>query len=87
MRLEPYPWQTAAWSDLTAAVQSNILPHALLFSGVRGLGKRDFARAFAAYLLCANPAAVACGQCAACHQSAADCNPNILYLQPKKIKE
>lgn len=87
MRLEPYPWQTAVWSDLAAAVKSNILPHALLFSGVRGLGKRDFARAFAAFLLCANPGAIACGKCAACRQCAVDSNPNILYLQPKKDKK
>ncbi|GHU10436.1 DNA polymerase III subunit delta' [Betaproteobacteria bacterium] len=57
----------ASWQRLQAWRAR--LPHALLLSGARGLGKQDLARAFAASLLCESPKinGSACGECAACH--------------------
>ena len=58
------------------------LPHALLISGVRGLGKQDFARAFAASQLCEKPEAngEACGKCPACHWFEQDNHPDFRML-------
>ena len=44
------------------------LPHALLISGQRGIGKFELAGRFAESLLCENPKSTqeACGSCPAC---------------------
>lgn len=59
------------------------LPHALLFSGQRGLGKFDLAAAFAAGLLCEQPGmdGHACGQCLACGWHAQGNHPDFRLLQ------
>jgi DNA polymerase-3 subunit delta' len=61
------------------------LPHALLLSGPRGLGKRQVARDFAAALLCEAPGADghACGNCLACRWFAQDSHPDFRRLQPE----
>lgn len=86
MRLEPYPWQTRLWSSLVHATRSKQLAHAWLFSGVRGLGKRDCAEAFAAYLVCTQPSDKACGRCSACIQSQEAVHPNVYRLEPDEGK-
>lgn len=60
------PWQGEAWERLVARRARGALPHALLISGPAGLGKRAFAERFAAWLLCENAVAQACGQCRSC---------------------
>ncbi len=56
------PWQhelAAHWLK-----RKEKLPHALLIHGLAGIGKRQFARALAASLLCEDAKAlVACGHC------------------------
>lgn len=47
----PYPWQQAAWGQLTALWEANRPPHALLLQGMTGIGKADFAKAFVSWLL------------------------------------
>ncbi len=65
------------------------LPHALLFSGQRGLGKFQLAQTFAASLLCENPQANghACGQCMACGWYAQGNHPDFRLLQPDALAE
>ncbi len=46
------PWQTQQWQQLWHAKQEHRLPHALLFAGMAGTGKFQFANHFAATLLC-----------------------------------
>ena len=46
-----YPWQKAQWGKLQQRRAQN-LPHALLLTGPRGMGKLNFAQAFAEDLLC-----------------------------------
>ena len=61
-----YSWQHALFAQLAA--QRATLPHALLLSGRRGIGKADFARHLARALLCEapQPSGDACGTCPAC---------------------
>lgn len=75
------PWQTAQWSTLQARRDRGALPHALLLAGPAGLGKREFARAFAYGLLCAQPVdGHACGHCRSCLLLAAGTHPDWLVL-------
>ena len=60
------PWQTALWERLTTRAASGALPHALLFTGPAGIGKRAFAEQLAARLLCQRTDAAPCGRCRSC---------------------
>ncbi|MDR1890322.1 MAG: DNA polymerase III subunit delta' [Zoogloeaceae bacterium] len=64
------------------------LPHALLISGARGLGKQALARAFAASLLCEAPQVdgSACGKCPACHWFEQGNHPDFRMLTPEALR-
>ncbi len=80
-----YPWQQTIRQQLEQTLQRQQLPHALLFYGAAGIGKRNFAEAFANRLLCQQPQqASACGQCKACQLLAAGSHPDRLTLQPEE---
>ncbi len=49
---EIYPWLLPQWQQIMARKQQQHLPHALLFSGYRGLGKTELAYALGHALLC-----------------------------------
>lgn len=53
------------------------LPHALLFAGPDGVGKKSVALALSAWLQCSGGAADACGTCSACRQVAAGTHPDL----------
>ena len=78
-----YPWQVQQWQRLRLAASQERLPHALLLSGIAGSGIRQFALAFAHYLLCATPTAAgaACGQCRSCLLAKAGNHPDIRLLE------
>ena len=65
------------------------MPHALLLSGQRGLGKFELARTFAASLLCESPLAEgnACGHCLACNWFAQGNHPDFRLLQPDALSD
>lgn len=79
-QLKPLPWQHALWLDLTALVLQQQLPHALLLQGPAGVGKRWFARALSAFLLCEDRSGYACGKCRSCTQIAVGAHPNAMLL-------
>lgn len=81
-RLSPLPWQEPLWRQLLGIRER--LPHALLLHGMRGIGKRHFARALAQALLCEAPAmdGRACGECAGCRLVSADNHPDLRWLVP-----
>lgn len=59
------------------------IPHALLFTGIEGVGKRTVAAAFAMACNCSRPrGAEPCGECSACRRIAADTHPDILRVSP-----
>lgn len=76
----PYPWQTTQWAKLWAARQQERLPHALLLTGVRGLGKARFAEALAKAVLCEAQGESACDQCRSCHLFATASHPDFLSV-------
>jgi DNA polymerase-3 subunit delta' len=61
------------------------LPHALLITGAAGLGKRDFAEALAARLLCEHPLASgeACATCLPCRWRLSKNHPDLHRLVPE----
>jgi DNA polymerase-3 subunit delta' len=79
-----YPWQKNQWQYLLQRLQQKSLPHALLFAGIAGMGKVDFALAFAQLLLCQQASENACGHCASCQLFSSQTHPDFLLLQPEE---
>lgn len=61
------------------------MPHALLLTGMRGVGKKTFADGLVASLLCTQPdeAFAACGQCHSCQLLAAGSHPDHMVVSPE----
>ena len=76
---------SSVWEQLRARRRQ--LPHALLLTGQRGIGKFALARSFAASLLCENltVAGEACGACLACGWLAQGNHPDVRLLQPNAM--
>lgn len=80
----PYTWQTAAWQRLGDQCAVQKLPHALLFTGPKGVGKTHFAHALGFFLLCLSPVTgVSCGRCKGCELNLAATHPDLFVLQPE----
>jgi DNA polymerase-3 subunit delta' len=77
----------ALWQSLQQRRQQ--LPHALLLTGPRGLGKFALARDFAASLLCEQNQANGrpCGQCLACNWYQQNHHPDFRLLQPDALAD
>lgn len=84
--LKPFPWQQRQWQQLGQAREQQRLPHALLLSGSRGLGKSVFATALAQALLCGQPHedGTACGRCRSCQLFEAGTHPDFQRLAPEE---
>ncbi|MCP5160410.1 MAG: DNA polymerase III subunit delta' [Hahellaceae bacterium] len=80
------PWHNALWERYQRLVDQGILPHALLFVGVPGVGKRQFAERLIRYLLCHSRTGSGrhCGQCHACHLTHAETHPDVRYVVPEE---
>ena len=79
-----FPWQQAVWQHLTAYIEQQRVPQALLLVGASGLGKRHLADIYAGALLCQTPpaAGVACGLCVACNLYHAQTHADYLVIEP-----
>ncbi len=78
----PLPWLQEPWSQLLRARKADRLPHAMLFVGPQGVGKRLMSTAFSKSLLCREGAEQACGVCDACVQFENGSHPDFRFLQP-----
>lgn len=68
--------------SLTGLLESNRVPHALLFCGPEGVGKRMVADQFVAARLCANRNGVwACGDCPSCEAIRIGRHPDLFVLR------
>lgn len=80
----PVSWHSSQWQRLAAQWRAGRLPHALLLCGPPGLGKRRFAEAFAALLLCEQPLdGLACGECRGCRLWQAGSHPDFSRVVPE----
>jgi DNA polymerase-3 subunit delta' len=82
-----YDWLKPQWNQVLSAADR--MPHALLLAGPSGVGKRAFAEALAARMLCerAQGADSACGACAACLLVAGDGHPDLLTVRPEALDD
>jgi DNA polymerase III subunit delta' len=82
-----YDWAKPQWNQVLALGER--MPHALLLAGPSGLGKREFAEALAARMLCerARAAQLACGECASCRLIATDGHPDLLTVRPEALDD
>lgn len=79
------PWQQSLWQRMTNAAlqQDGKLAHALLASGVEGIGKRAFVWRWVAWQLCDNKqnnSDGACGECESCQWLKAGTHPDLAVL-------
>tara|TARA_R110002110_G_scaffold14698_1_gene67618 strand:+ start:34475 stop:35461 length:987 start_codon:yes stop_codon:yes gene_type:complete len=81
----PLPWQDTVWARLEEQMTQERLPHALLLSGPRHIGKARLALALARKLLCEEPVdGLNCGHCRACLFSANGSHGDFRWLQPEE---
>ncbi len=87
--LDTFPWHEQARLRMQAASTGARLPHAVLVHGPAGVGKRRFAAALAATLLCTGRGErfAACGECADCMLFRAASHPDLHWLQPLEDKK
>ncbi len=81
MRMSALRGHERARDFLRTAIGQERLPHALLFAGPEGVGKRALALALAAWLQCERAGDDACGDCSACRQSQAGTHPDLQLVQ------
>ncbi len=60
-------------------------PHAMLFVGLPGTGKRTLANAFAQAILCEHEHDAPCGQCLSCRRFIEGSHPDFLRLTPEGL--
>lgn len=78
------PWQQGIWNELVKRHHNAGLPHALMLTGLPGIGKDHLARHLAQWLLCQSPdqQAQPCGQCHSCQLWQAGNHPDFLHCRP-----
>jgi DNA polymerase-3 subunit delta' len=81
-----YPWQQNLWQQFAAMQNNQRMPHALLLSGIKGLGKQTFADRMITSLLCQHRSANsdACGQCHSCQLLGAGSHPDHTVVSPEE---
>ena len=72
-----YTWHQEQWLSIETRLQQDRLPHALLLTGPKGIGKLEFAQALVANLMCSQTIDMqACGSCQSCKLIAAGTHPD-----------
>jgi DNA polymerase-3 subunit delta' len=81
-----YPWLETCRRSLFDQFVQGRLPHALLITGMPGLGKQALAGHLVNMLLCGqrSPDGQPCGQCPACTQLQAGTHPDFTLVQPEE---
>ena len=80
-----YPWQVNQWRQFAAQIDQDRLPHAILLSGPRHIGKYQFALTLAQRMLCeSSVGGYACGSCKQCHLVQVGSHPDLLVIKPEE---
>jgi len=84
--IELYLWQQNIWQHIIARVKQQRLPHAVLLTGVSGLGKISLAGKIAESLLClaVDNNFHACGRCHSCQLMQAGNHPDHLSVRAEE---
>jgi DNA polymerase-3 subunit delta' len=82
MRLEELAGQDHAVGLLLRAVALGRVPHAYLFDGPRGVGKRSAAVGLGLALLCPDAPGKGCGRCDVCRRVLAGNHPDVRVIAP-----
>lgn len=69
--------------QLKRTIKSKNIPHAYLFAGTSGIGKKLTAQITAATLLCSTDGNVPCGNCPNCHKLANNMHPDMTEIGPE----
>lgn len=72
---------------LRKTIRGDKFPHAVIFSGKEGIGKRFAAEICAASLLCENHSGEPCGICESCQLVLARSHPDFYILEPEDNKK
>ena len=68
---------------LHCMLENDSIPHALIFSGIKGVGKQTMARAFAMTLNCYVPHNGPCGKCRPCRKILSGNHPDYHHIIPQ----
>ncbi len=74
--------QEKAVTLLRHAIERNRLPHAYLFLGSEGVGKKLTALTLAQVLNCAEGGTDFCGRCSGCHKVSNALHPDVVLIEP-----
>jgi DNA polymerase III subunit delta' len=86
MRLEELAGQNHAVALLLRAVEVGRVPHAYLFDGPPGVGKRTAAIGLGLALICAEAPGKGCGRCDQCHRILAGNHPDVRVIVPATLQ-
>lgn len=75
-----YPWLVPTWQRLLELFESKRVPHAVLLSGAKGIGKTLLVATFEKLLLCQTPQQGPCGKCRTCHLFEQNHHPDRRHL-------
>ncbi|WP_369986066.1 DNA polymerase III subunit delta' [Thalassolituus sp.] len=82
-----YPWQNTIWQNLVKRHAKSGLPHALLLTSTKGIGKHELTRTIARWLLCQSESKqhgdVSSCQCHSCQLWEAGSHPDFMLCQPE----
>lgn len=82
MPLKDIPGQPRTRRFIRQLLRSGNIPHALLFTGMAGVGKKEVAFEFAKAVNCLDPRDLdSCGECPSCRKMDAGSHPDILHVQ------
>lgn len=81
-----YPWQQEQWQYFATMLRADSLPHALMLTGLEGIGKHEFANALVAAIICKEQKSDqhACGECKHCQLLQANTFPDYIKLAPEE---
>lgn len=72
---------------LKSMLRSGNLPHAFLFTGIEGIGKRTVATGFVKALNCLTQSDDFCGQCLQCRKIDRQIHPDVMIVEPLPDKK